>query len=538
MDRPGQQCDLPTVATAPKSYARVRSCGKYWKTSTLTCVSRLVFISHALEDSASAERLERVLRGWGIRVWRNIVDLPPGEQWDVMARQIIADNASAFIACFSRKSVNLDRSIQWEELRLAIEELHMRRNDSRFLIPVRFDDCVIPNISIGSGRTLRSLQKVDLFGDHYDESAERLAGAIQELENRASSSDSENARQAAGSTGGNGSSGSPIVAVFFLALIIVGFFIWRAESSSTRGPSLTASVTLPNPGAVAARMAFSPDGRMLAIGDSENDRTYLWNLAAHRTVTTLTNPRGRKAFSVAFNPGGTVLAVSDTNGSIYLWNTATHKLTAKLPGPSDLAVDSVAFSPHGTILAAGESDGRIYLWDTATRKIITKLSTRGALGVNSVAFNPDGTVLAAGDGNSDIYLWNMADHKLTATLPEPQGHLVASAVFSPTGTVLATSGGGDRVYLWNLASRKVTATLTVPVHTRSPYVYTVFRPTGTSLATGSNSAKIYLWSTVTHKTVATLTNPRSEKVVSTVAFSADGSSIAVGDGRHIYLWRY
>jgi hypothetical protein len=61
---------------------------------------------------------------------------------------------------------------------MAIEQLRLRRPDDPWLIPVRFDECDIPDWDIGGGRTLTSIQRADLFGDRYHESAARLVAAV------------------------------------------------------------------------------------------------------------------------------------------------------------------------------------------------------------------------------------------------------------------------------------------------------------------------------------------------------------------------
>ena len=61
---------------------------------------------------------------------------------------------------------------------LAVEELRLRPVDRPWLIPVRFDDCQIPDREIGGGRVLADLQRADLFGDDYEENADRLVAAI------------------------------------------------------------------------------------------------------------------------------------------------------------------------------------------------------------------------------------------------------------------------------------------------------------------------------------------------------------------------
>lgn len=95
-----------------------------------------------------------------------------------MIRRAITDDALVFIACFSRKSLAREKSYQNEELTLAIEQLRTRRPDVPWLIPVRFDECQIPDYDIGPGRTLASIQRADLFGKQADEGAIRLIEAV------------------------------------------------------------------------------------------------------------------------------------------------------------------------------------------------------------------------------------------------------------------------------------------------------------------------------------------------------------------------
>ncbi len=140
-----------------------------------------VFISYVREDSAEVDRLQQVLEGAGLQTWRDTAQLWPGQDWRGEIRRAIADEALVFLACFSRSSGNRAASYQNEELTQAIEQLRLRPADSSWLIPVRFDDCKIPDRDLGSGRTLASIQRADLFGDSYDQKAGRLAEAIRRV---------------------------------------------------------------------------------------------------------------------------------------------------------------------------------------------------------------------------------------------------------------------------------------------------------------------------------------------------------------------
>lgn len=139
------------------------------------------FISYVHSDVDHVDRLDQVLRAAGIPVWRDTVNLWPGEDWRLKIREAITKDALAFIACFSRMSVARTRTYQNEELTLAVEQLRQRRPQDAWLIPVRFDDCDVPDWDIGAGRTLASLHCADLFGGHFDREVTRVVLAIQRI---------------------------------------------------------------------------------------------------------------------------------------------------------------------------------------------------------------------------------------------------------------------------------------------------------------------------------------------------------------------
>ena len=66
----------------------------------------------------------------------------------------------AFVACFSRAGRVRPKSYQNEELLLAVDQFRQRAPGQPWLIPVRFDDCDVPDLDLGAGRTLGSLQRV------------------------------------------------------------------------------------------------------------------------------------------------------------------------------------------------------------------------------------------------------------------------------------------------------------------------------------------------------------------------------------------
>jgi len=136
------------------------------------------FISYVREDRERVDRLQGILETVGIRVWRDTADLWPGQDWKIEIRRAITTDSLAFIACFSEESQRRTKSYQNEELILACEQMRLRRPGRTWLIPVRFADCEIPDLDLGAGRTLNSLQRIDLFEGGWERGVARLVAAV------------------------------------------------------------------------------------------------------------------------------------------------------------------------------------------------------------------------------------------------------------------------------------------------------------------------------------------------------------------------
>jgi WD40 repeat protein len=75
-------------------------------------------------------------------------------------------------------------------------------------------------------------------------------------------------------------------------------------------------LTDPGPHVVVETLAFDPGGRMLATGDI-NRSAYLWRLSTGRIVEVL--PSAGKVWAVGFSADGARLAVGDHHATTYVW---------------------------------------------------------------------------------------------------------------------------------------------------------------------------------------------------------------------------
>lgn len=135
-----------------------------------------VFLSHVREDAEHVERLAADLEARGIETWIDRHKIKPGQRWQKAIEDAIRSGAF-FVACFSHAYSARTRTYMNEELHLALEEVRLRPAETSWFIPIRLDDCVIPDLPIAPNVTVRSYQWLDMFPD-WAQSVERLAEAI------------------------------------------------------------------------------------------------------------------------------------------------------------------------------------------------------------------------------------------------------------------------------------------------------------------------------------------------------------------------
>jgi WD40 repeat protein len=211
-----------------------------------------------------------------------------------------------------------------------------------------------------------------------------------------------------------------------------------------------------------ASMAFSPDGRTLAVG-SDNRSVQLWDVADPAHPVPLGTPlhavTSQGVGSVSFSPDGHTLAVGGNDGTIRLWNVAdpAHPVSAGEPltGNGGI-VESVAFSPNGQVLASGNASGTVELWDVrdpARASMLGKPLTGQTSLVYAVAFSPDGRTLASGSLDQTIRLWNVGNpshaQEIGGPLTGDTGG-INTLVFGSGGHVVFAADGSYAVRIWNL----------------------------------------------------------------------------------------
>jgi len=141
-----------------------------WGCHMASKIKDRIFINYDREDSKSARALYSSLMRRRLEPWMDRDDIPGGDEWEKTIQSAIQESSNILVLLSSRRLEKKNGYAQ-KELHMALEERQKSPPGKNFLIPVRLDDCEIPE-------QLKGLNCIDLF-QSYKEGFGRILDALE-----------------------------------------------------------------------------------------------------------------------------------------------------------------------------------------------------------------------------------------------------------------------------------------------------------------------------------------------------------------------
>jgi WD40 repeat protein len=285
--------------------------------------------------------------------------------------------------------------------------------------------------------------------------------------------------------------------------------------------------------------AWSARTNLLATGGAQG-QVILWDMSGPRELARL--PQGDAARALAFSPDGRLLAVGlgdladvESGKNILLWDVPTRTLRGLFKGHGG-RVESLEFTPSGEALVSTGEEDVARVWDVQTASFLSFFSHDSP--VESLEFSRDGRLMAVGGYNGVIRVWTLDGSVPPVTLRESDW-FVGGLSFDPSGRLvwLTLDDSGD-LRLWDPASGAPSTRLPTP---ELPWMSVQFSPGGNTLAATTCEGDIYLWE---WPGLALLWQTNQGGCPTFVAWSPDGRYVAAGGGdpgspstTSVFIWR-
>ena len=313
--------------------------------------------------------------------------------------------------------------------------------------------------------------------------------------------------------------------------------------------------------------AVSPDGRTLALSDSNRERGFvrLWDiekgaergqLSGHAQTPALPKncfaaqlvmSRGppltkllwcadyfwakpQAPMYLSYTADGKTLVCVSMDGTVERWDSATGKEHGSFKAKERIRL--AALAPNGETIAlgfAGPNDRATRLWDMTTNAEKQKSGPLQVmpkeLMVQTLVYSPDGKTLAGMAGDFTLHLWDAATGAERFPAREHLGpvHVVA---FTPDCKSVITGGMDRMLRIWDIAAHNVKAEQQLPASVG----FLIVSPDGKTLVVPGKESGLSIRNVADLKEVVAL--KKHSAAVLAVAYAPDGKSLAAAGMDH------
>jgi len=266
---------------------------------------------------------------------------------------------------------------------------------------------------------------------------------------------------------------------------------WSAESGAAMDvlKGHTAPVT-------ALAFSTAPGGELTSTGS--DGVSLAWNFTPVWKIERIIgsadgkSPFADRVESLAFSPDGRFLAIGggepSRGGEIKIWDVQSGKFAREFVNIHSDTVLSLGFSADGKFLASGAADKIARVTDLASGKIVKSFEghTHHILGI---AWSLDGRTLATAGADSVVKVWDVStgDRKKNIDGYEKE---VTSVHFVGVGDQLITSSGDNKVRLVGLDGKEVRTFSDVADFVQSSAV----TADGKTVVAGGQDGTLHVWS--------------------------------------------
>jgi WD40 repeat protein len=322
------------------------------------------------------------------------------------------------------------------------------------------------------------------------------------------------------------------------------------------------------------RVAYSPDGRLIALYAAGEDLATIWDAASGRKLHEL--PVSRCCWGIYFDDAGQRLAAVEpgmnfnitlwdtdtgerlerfslpvfiseiggyylhpdwsraaiflTDGTLSVWDIESGTQLFDLPGHSGFV--ELEYSKDGRRLVTYDNpDGLVIVWDALTGELLRRFET-GQF-INDHAVSPDGRWLAlavdAGEAGWEVHVWDVdapQDDDVVSPSARLTGHpeTIRLIDFSADGRMVASASRDGTARIWDRETGELLFVLPHGTHVRS----VVFHPAGHSLLTSDLNGVARVWDITPQGSSEHLGLVVNDGLVFDADISPDGQTLVTG----------